>query len=423
MRIKMNGETLIAASMYLLIIYLCLPISMTYLNSVLIRVIVLVSTLAFVAGMAIMNKWKQLAAFAGLFVFTILFWAITWRVQLDTISFVYYCFASLTFVFGGMALYSSGDETMLKRLFIFLTVIYFITAITTILGLNVYPLAARELARGSTYDTSLDFTARKNIYRSMNIASWSQIYGMLFAIPASLFIWKKKRNLFFLVFCVVLGVMMVFSQITFAVLLAIALVFGMLILRESTAKTVIASLVILIIALLVLINLEGILNFAVQVSNDAGLDFLSTKLGDLQTLLLYRNAVGDASSRGELYGRSFDTFLHSPIAGLLIGGKAGLDNIGYHSDFLDMMGTFGLVGLIVMIISVSKYFSFLRRVESDTKRELMIIMIGFLVLFVLNPVFNSPQIFAGAFLYSMLADRFCRMEAKNKKKMIRFRFN
>lgn len=420
MRIKINGETLIATSMYLLIIYLCVPISMIYLNSMLIRVIALFSALLFVAGMAIMNKWKQLVAFMGLFVFAILFWVITWKVQLDTITYVYYCFASLTFVFGGMALNSSFNETMLKRLFIFLTVIYFITAITTILGLNIYPLAARELARGSAYDISLDFTTTKNIYRSMNIASWSQIYGMMFAIPTALFIWKKKKSFFFLVFSIILGVMMIFSQITFAVLLMMALAFGIIILRKSDMKTIIISLIALVAVLLTLANLEGILTFVIRVFDAIGLDFLSTKLNDLQTLLLYGSAVGDASARGELYGRSFDTFVENPIVGLLIGGEAGLSNIGYHSDFFDMMGTFGLVGLIIMIISISKYFGFLRKTKFDTKRELMIIMIGFVALFVFNPVLNSPQIFAGAFLYPILAAKYCQTEAKNRKKLIRF---
>ena len=176
--------------------------------------------------------------FAGLFLFAFLFWYKTWITQLDTLAYVFYCFASLIFVFGGIALYSSNNESMLKRLFIFITIIYFVTSITTIAGLNVYPLAVREFARGSTYDTSLDFNLRKNIYRRMNIASWSQIYGMLFAIPTSLFVWKKKKKIFFLALCVSLCLMLAFSQITFAVLMAALLIAGILIFRETRVKTI-----------------------------------------------------------------------------------------------------------------------------------------------------------------------------------------
>ena len=120
MRIRINGELFIAGSMYLLIIYLCLPIAMIYLNSLLIRIIVLVAAGSFGIGMVMLNKARNLLAFFGIFLFTLLFGIITWSAQLSTITYVYYCFASLTFVFGGMALYSSENESMLKKLFFFL---------------------------------------------------------------------------------------------------------------------------------------------------------------------------------------------------------------------------------------------------------------------------------------------------------------
>lgn len=316
-------------------------------------------------------------------------------------------------------LYYSDNEAMLKRMFIFLTVIYFITAITTILGLNIYPLAARELARGSTYDTSLDFTTRKNIYRSMNIASWSQIYGMLFAIPTSLFVWKKRRHIIYLILCIALGIMMIASQITFAVLLALLLIVGVIISCENNTKTILISFLVAIVAILLLFNLEGVMSFSVTVSDNAGLDFLSTKLNDIKTLLLYRSVVGNAGARGDLYTRSFGTFLNSPIVGLLLGGKGNLNNIGYHSDFFDMLGTFGLVGLVVIVSSLVSFHKFLKRTASENRREMIIIFFGFTILFVLNPIFNSPQIFVGAFLYPILGSRYCLMTETEKKKEAR----
>ena len=102
MRIKINGEVLIIGSLYLLVFYLCLPFSMVVLNSILIRLLVIVSAALFVIGLIITNRLKQLIVFLVLFLFTLVYWIITWSVQLDSLSYVYYSFASLLFVFGGI---------------------------------------------------------------------------------------------------------------------------------------------------------------------------------------------------------------------------------------------------------------------------------------------------------------------------------
>ena len=62
------------------------------------------------------------------------------------------------------------------------------------------------------------------------------------------------------------------------------------------------------------------------------------------------------------------------------------------------------------------YYGFLRRIEKDIRRDLIIIFIGFIGLFVFNPVFNSPQIFAGAFLYPLLASKSYFHEEKERDK-------
>lgn len=419
-RIKLEGEAFIAVSMYLLVFYLCLPISMIYLNSFLIYVIAFLSAICFIVGLILLNKCVHLICFLIIFAFTFLYWQITWSVQLGTFSYVYYCFASLSFIFGGMVLHSSYNNARLRHLFFYITIIFFVTAITSIIGLSVYPLAARELARGSTYDTSLDFTTYKNIYRTMNIASWSQIYGMLFGIPVSIMVWKKKRNLFFLAMCVSLLAAIVASQITFAVILAFVLIVGVFVSRDNNIKTLILIWILLITILILMLYLDYFLSFIVNISENMGFDFLTTKLDDLRVLLLDGNAIGDAASRGELYQRSIMTFSKNPLFGLLTIGKASLDNVGFHSEFLDLLATLGLVGLIVLILSVGGYLRFLKKINNNTRRDLLIIFIGFILLFILNPVLNSPQIFVGAFLYPLLASKYCFMIGENKEKKRKF---
>ena len=409
MEIKVSGEKLIAISLYLLIFYLCLPFSMVILNSPLIRLLVVASAGLFVTGMIILNKRKYLFVFFILFAFTFFYWRITWSVQLNTLVYVYYSFASLLFVFAGMTLYFSGNSGLLRRLFLFMTVLYLVTAITSIIGLRAYPFAAREMGRGATYNKSLDFDTYKNIYRRMNIVGWSQVYGMLFAIPASLMVWKKKRETVSLISLIAITVMLVASQITFALLLAVALIVVTFMNRKNASMTILIMLAFAVIAILILLNLEDFLTAVIALTEKAGFRFLVLKLNDMKILLLEGSAVGDADSRGTLYLQSIRTFLRYPVSGLMFRGKANLNIIGYHSEFFDLLGAFGLIGLFVVVASFVGYFRFLGRIENESRKDLTIIYLAFIGLFILNPVFNSPQIFVGAFLYPLLASRYCAM--------------
>ncbi len=411
MQIKIKGENLIVVSLYLLIFYLCLPISMTFLNSLLIHLLVFFSAALFVFGLILMNKWLYLVCSSILLAFAFFYWILTWRVQLESASFVYYCFASLVFVFSGIVLYTSGNMKTLRRLFLYITLIYFVTEITTIFGLELYPLAARELGRGATYDTSMDFAVQKSIYRRMNIASWSQVYGMLFAMPVSLMVWLRKRRVMYIALFSTSVLMLFFSQITFAVLLALVLSIAVYFIRDKGKKKIILAVLFALSIVLFLFNLDFVLTFMVNFSRNAGLDFLTEKLNDLKILLLNQKATGDAGARGELYQISLKTFLSYPLFGLIFSGINPLIGIGYHSELFDLLGTFGLLGVLVVFTAFAGYYRFLRNTVVDTQRELTIIFIGFIGLFVFNPVFNSPQIFVGAFLYPLLASKYCTMEA------------
>lgn len=402
MQIRINGIKLIAASEVLLIFYLCLPITISLLNSLLIRLLMLFAAVLFIAGLAMMNKWKTLIEFFVLFSLTLLFWNVVWRRQYDSIAYIYYCFASLSFAFGSVVIYNSEDTELVRRLFILMTAIFTITAVTTILGLNIYPLAARELARGSTYDTSLDFDVYKAKYRRMNIAGWSQIYGMLFAVPCNCLMWKKTRKIVYLIFMIVIEVAIFASQITFAVLLSLAFIFAIFAIGENSSKQVVVILVLLVLLSVVYLNLNTILIAVINMSGDIGADFLKIKLEDLRQLLVFRNSVGDASARSELYRDSFGAFLNSPIFGAIFNRDVADNVIGRHSELLDILGGIGLLGLGGIVFSITKYVHFLKKVEIGVKKKLAVIFMGFIVLAILNPVLNSPQIFAVAFLYPVL---------------------
>lgn len=407
MKIRLDGEVFIAASIVLLLFYQCVPISLAYLSSLMIRTIVLVSSALFLLGMVMLNRWSHLLSFLILFALMCLYWRFTWSIKLETLAYVYYCFAGLVFLFGGLVLYNSTNEALVRRLFLLITVIFLVTSITTIIGLNIYPLAARELGRPTSYDPTVDAETYRKVYRSINIAGWGQVYGMLFGIPVSIMVWKRRRKPLFLVLCILLSVLMVLSQLTFAVLLATGFIVASLMITSKKKRTIAVWILFFVAAVIFLTNMDYFLTLVVNWSKEAGFRFLTLKLNDLRTLLVDQNAVGDASERSELYGRSIETFLNDPLFGLLLTGQADPTQLSFHSEFLDIAGGLGIIGLSAVIISFVRYFSFIKKIGNETKKYLIIIFAGFIILFILNPVFHSPPILAGAFLYPLLASKYC----------------
>lgn len=402
MELRLNGERLIELSTELFVLYVCLPISMAFLNSYLIHAVFFVAAMSFLVGLLLENRWNNMVCFLALFFVAMLFWFAVWRSQTRSISYVYYCFASLSVVFGGIVIYESEDSSVSTRMFAFVTLVFVITALTTIRGLSVYPLASREIARGSTYENGLNFEEYKQIYRRMNIAGWSQIYGMVFFVPGLSILWKKSKSLVWILCAAVMLLTIVTSQITFAAILATALLIGVLVVDSDNKQMFFFLLSFFIAALLVVCNLEEILTWVVNTSKDMGFDYLSKKIYDLEQLLVFKHVTGDANARGEFYMNSLHSFINSPISGQLFNPNITDRDIGRHSDLLDIIGATGLIGLLSIIASISMYFRFLNRTGSVYKREWIIIFIGFLALFSINPILNSSPIFVGAFLYTPL---------------------
>ena len=418
MQIKLNGEKMIAAAIMLLIIYLCLPISMIVLGSFSIRLIAFFSAFFFLFALLLMRKWDYLLIITALMMILFLYWRTAWHVKIQSYYYVAYCFFCLIFVFGGMALSSSNDHRAVKCLFLFATLVVALTSITTIWGLRIYPLAAREIARGSTYNTDLDFTEYKQIYRKMNIAGWSQIYGMLFCIPPAFMLWRRKKRAFYAVMAILIFAMIVFSQITFAVLLSVLFFVDFIFCKGNDRKAVFLRLLFLLLAIVLIINIDSILSAAISLFQENEFEYLSTKLSDLRELLLAKDAVGDAEARGALYRTSLDSFLSSPFWGLAFAQNDTSELLGFHSEFFDMLGALGIIGFMAIIASLFAFYRFLKEIKKDYRQILFIDYAGFVILFVLNPVFHSPQIFFGAFFYPLIACRYASFQEQETKKLI-----
>ncbi|MDE5763709.1 MAG: hypothetical protein K2I00_01930 [Ruminococcus sp.] len=408
--LRINGDSLLAFSAYLSVFYFCLPIAMITLNSLLIRLIIVLTVFCYLMGLILKQRWKWLGAFCILFALAFLYWCVTWYSRMDSFVYPYYCFASLSFVFSGLYFGSTKNEKMIKRLFFFMTLVYFVTALTSIVGLSMYPMASREMARATAYEAGQDLNANRTVYRKLNIANWSQIYGMIFSIPVFMMIWKKTGKKRYLFMAAAILLVTITSQITFATLLAIGMIFSLFLNRAKSAKQLILLGLLFIVSIVVIVKIDFFLTLAVEFFDGIGLTFLHSKLNDLRILLTTGKSVGDAESRSTLYLRSFSTFAESPLFGVLLRrGEINDRIIGYHSEFFDLLASFGIIGVVLIGAFMILYYRLIRRIK---EKVLVVIYFGFLALFVFNPVLNSPQVFIGAFLYPMIALKYCQYAEK-----------
>ena len=219
---------------------------------------------------------------------------------------------------------------------------------------------------------------------------------------------KRKHNALYLTLLAFVELAIAFSQITFAVILSVLFICAFyLIGRENSFRAVLIIFFAVIVFAVVLLNLDGILTLSIDLSDKIGFSFLTDKLGDLRQLLVNNQVVGDASSRGGLYAASLRSFVQSPLYGLIFDSNVTPDKIGRHSELFDLLGALGMIGAAGILYSVVSYIRFIWSTGKGCRKELLIIFFGFLALFMLNPVFNSPPIFVGAFLYPVLCVKMC----------------
>ena len=123
-----------------------------------------------------------------------------------------------------------------------------ITSITTIIGLQRYPLAVRELGEklGSGYaSTGDDFIALKAVYRKMNIAGWNMAFGIVLMCPIFVRLFQVTKEKKYIVFLAISEVCVLFSQLTIGLILSVLGIFLALYRPSKKAKDIIILLLML----------------------------------------------------------------------------------------------------------------------------------------------------------------------------------
>ena len=399
---KITSDNIMLFAIVLLVLLTCLPITMC-LPGIARNLLQIIAMASFFIGLAKSKDKSMLALFIlivaimGLRVYEV------WQYKSGLVSCVFNVYSGWAFAFYGFSLYKENDKEKCRKIFLFLIILLSIVAITTIIGIQKYPLAVRELGRKTASYSGLrgdDFSALKFEYRIMNIAGWNLLYGMVYVVPAVLYAFMKSKKKYLLVSMFLIELCIVFSQLTFAVLLSIALIV-MCVVRPSMQKHVFAlDAILVMIGIFAVINLDSIVLLMVTITGGMGMVMLSNKLNDLFLLLNGVNS-GDALSRTEVYSKSLEVFEKHPVFGQSIYGIPGPDMFSFHSDFFDMIAYYGLFGLLLTVIGIVIYYRFISR-TSAPKWLTFVLFMGFLGMYVFNPVWYSPQIFIGTFMMPAL---------------------
>ncbi len=385
-----NAERIANWSMYILVVLICIPLAMM-LPGIVRMTLQVLSILMFLVSLILLKKIWHVLSIMILFGCSLLYYLLSWNEMMSASTFLFNSLCCWIFVIYGHLCITG----IIKRSKIFglVLIITLITALTTIIGLKQFPLAVRELGRSTSYSGE----EVRSIYRVRNIASWSQVYGMVFIIASFLFFYKETKKKGVLLCAIATEICIFLSQLTFGVLLSFV-AFAMILTNAKSRSYYIWITVIAIAVFLIIINLEIVLSALMDLTDALKLNMLTPKLQDLYNLVVLKSSTGDATSRFDLYMKSFNSFLMYPFGLFFAQGTSAVDHIGYHSEFFDFIGTLGIGGVAAIIIWVSLWVINIRKISDPYKhRFLLFIFLSFIVMMIFNPVFYSPQIWLGSF--------------------------
>ena len=413
--LKGKSEQFMFYSTVVLLVLSILPITMC-LPLFLRHILQLLAMLGFFIGI-VLNKDRKLLLVYCL-VMAVFFLQIyqVWRFNKKSFSSVAFsAFTDWSFVFYGLALYKLKNTKLQKYLLNGLFIAVTLTAVTTIIGLFADPLAVRELGRSDlsysyTGVTGKAFAEIKWGYRIRNIAGWNQLYGMAFVIPCLLFVYKKTKKWIYLAGAVICTLCVIKAQLMFALLLTGMMILFSFVKPSFKRKPLMIEGGILVLAVLFI---DDLILLASNLTAKLGMSMLPKKLHDFY-LLLHGTDTGSALARTNVYSRALDIIKEHPLLGRLFYGVNKKVVFSYHSDVLDLLAFFGLlIGGVVIIGCIYMYIRYILSIEHSDKWLVILLLFGFMIMAILNPVWYSPQVYTAVFLMpALIANLYNKSECK-----------
>ena len=375
--LKTNKITTITLLIFVVLAYSIMPIVSRLFSAYLTTYAYLAVVLVTVLAVLLIGKQDFLInLFPIIIPLIILNVLIYFSTNPSIIMWVYSLLLNILAIVIGIYVIQSYDTKLLKILTYFILVIHGITALTTIIGLNNNPDAARYLA---TVADSNEADAVK--YGFMNIGGFEFVYSVALIYPAIIYGFKRKKiNVAIVVIYAVIDFILVINTgYTIALLLFIASTVFVFFRNNLTVKNVVIIFVItLLVSLLVFPLFSYLLNALADV---IGNETIAERLRDLAGGREGLEASED--NRLALYMTSLTSFITHP----LFGGMFNSVSIGGHSEILDKIAQYGIFGLIAIVLiysAIYKKFFKVYKNESGYGYVFWIFMQA-VILSVLNP--------------------------------------
>ena len=195
----------------------------------------------------------------------------------------------------------------------------------------------------------------------------------------------------------------ILSQLMFAILMSgILILIGLI--NKNKKGILLRVIPIIVVALVLWFEREQILSWLYDLIHGSKFSVLSLRVKNIYDLLVNKDTSGDAGARFELYKLSLTSFLHYPLGRFLCGTKGVLDEIGFHSEFCDLIGTLGVFGVIIIILTVSVFWRKIKCISNIFDKRYYISMVGvFLIMFIINPIIPYPQIWLTSLVVPLVA--------------------
>ena len=149
--------------------------------------------------------------------------------------------------------------------------------------------------------------------------------------------------------------------------------------------------------------LDKFVYFLRELTENIGLGTIAKKMDTIYILLTENTATGNASDRMNLYGTSLSTFFDHPLTGMIFVKESPIGRIGFHSEFCDLLGGIGLIGLSSLAFFLYERYAMIKLyIAEEFRWRVGIITAGVFLLAVLNPILYAPQISMNAFLMPTL---------------------
>lgn len=280
----------------------------------------------------------------------------------------------------------SNDYNGLRIVVKFALIFIVITAITSIIGLTLFPGATRMMANSSSGSRTL-------MFQQIGIGRYGYFVGIAYLLPIVAFCSKNKQfSIKLRISSLIVGFLLIFalikSEFTTALIIGSSFFLFSFLVKKNILKVYLTGIFVFFLVF-VLINqqLADLLNY---ISNYLSSNILQSRIKDLAILLTVQDFNPETgitytvSTRLFLVKKSIIAFLENPIVG-------GAGNRGGHSYFIDRLAMFGLLAFLPWLIIIKNLLSYKNHFSDDYKNSFLLSFMVYISIGIMTTSIETPQ--------------------------------